>query len=126
MLGVYGSGQSQVAIHDHRNLAYYAVAALQRLEDEAPGRLDAPDDLDHDIDVGVVDHRLGVGGENAGRQYDRAFPGQAVHRHGAEREADAGASLDVVAVAQDQLGQRRSNVAAAQQPDPDLSWLHGR
>ena len=33
------------------------LAAHQRLDDQRAGRLDAADDLDDDVDVGIADHR---------------------------------------------------------------------
>ena len=45
-------GQQLLVAGDHR------LARLQGGEDQLAGRLDAADDLDHDVDVGVVDDRL--------------------------------------------------------------------
>ena len=43
------------------------LARLERGEDELAGRLDAADDLDHHVDVGVDDHARGVEREDARR-----------------------------------------------------------
>jgi hypothetical protein len=37
---------------------------LDRVEDQLAGRLDAADDLDHHVDIGVVDQADGVVGEH--------------------------------------------------------------
>ena len=42
------------------------LPCLERVEDELAGRLDAADHLDHDVDVGIVDHGGGVAGEHPG------------------------------------------------------------
>ena len=41
------------------------LAGLERAEDQLAGRLDAADELDDDVDVGIVDDRPRVGGEDA-------------------------------------------------------------
>ena len=58
-------GQQLLVAGDHR------LAGLQRGEDQLAGRLDAADDLDDHVDVGIVDDRGGIGGEDAGRQARR-------------------------------------------------------
>ena len=48
------------------------LARLEGGEDQVAGGLDAADELDDEVDVGVVDDRAGVVGEPVGREGDRA------------------------------------------------------
>ena len=99
---------------------------LEGGEDQLAGRLDAADDLDDHVDVRVVDHRGGVGGEHAVGQLDRALPAEAAHRDPGDLEAQPGAGRDVVAPGVDQVHERRADVAAAQQADADRRLVvHG-
>ena len=97
---------------DHR------LAAHQRLDDEAAGGLDAADDLHHDVDVGVVDHRSGVVGEAPARQRQVAVLGEVVHRHPGHLERHAGARLDHVGVVVDEAHECTTHVTTAEDPDP--------
>ena len=45
----------------------HGLAVLERPKDQRAGRLDAPDQLAHDVDLGIVDHARRVGGEHAER-----------------------------------------------------------
>jgi hypothetical protein len=94
------------------------LAAHQRLDDEAAGGLDAADDLDHDVDVGVVDHGGGVVGEAASRQRQSPILGEVVDRDARDLERHAGPGLDHVGVVVDEAHERATHVTAAEQSDP--------
>jgi hypothetical protein len=65
------------------------LPALERIEDQLAGRLDAADHLDDDVDGRVGHHVGGVTGEHAVGQLDRPVPAQVPHRHPGDLEADA-------------------------------------
>ena len=96
----------------------HGLAAHERFDDEAPGRFDAADDLHHDVDVGIVDHRRGVVGEAPARQRQVAVLGEVVHRHPGHLERHPGARLDHVGVVVDEAHERAAHVTAAEDPDP--------
>ena len=101
------------------------LPAFDRLHDQLAGGLDAADDLDDEVDLGVVDDRGGVVGEDAGGQLDRPLAAHVAHRHPGHLEAEPGAGLDGVALGLDQPDEGGADVAAAQDPDADLavrSW----
>ena len=58
-------GEQLLVGGDHR------LARLERVEDQLAGGLDAADDLDHDVDVGVGHDRGGVVGEDVGARRTR-------------------------------------------------------
>ena len=94
------------------------LPAASAVEDQLPGRLDAADDLDHDVDVGVVHHGGAVAGEDAFGEVDVALARQVAHGDGGDLQAEAGAGLDGVGLLGDQRHQRGADVAATQHPDP--------
>ncbi len=102
------------------------LAGLQSLEDQAPGRLDAADDLDDHVDVGIADHGVGIGRQQAHRDRGRPLPGQAAHRHRGQFEPQAGAGLDGGRILDQELGQGSADVAAAEEADADGGSFHGR
>jgi hypothetical protein len=48
------------------------LAAPQRFEDQRPGRFQSPDQLDHDMEVGVAQDLGRIGRADAGRQAEAA------------------------------------------------------
>ena len=94
------------------------LAAHQRLDDEPAGGLDPADDLDDDVDVGIVDDRAGVVGEAPARQRQVALLGEVVHRDAGHLERHPGAGLDHVGVVVDEAHERTAHVTAAEDPDP--------
>ncbi len=102
----------------------HGLPDCQRLDDELAGRLDPADDLDDDVDVLVVDDRVGVVGEDARGQRDVALARQVPHRDAVDLQPHPGAGLDRVAVVRDQAHQRGAHVPAAEQPDPYDVFSH--
>ena len=98
---------------------HHRLAGAQGGEGQLPGRLDAADDLDHQVDVGVAGHRRGVGGEHAVGQGDATVAGEAAHRHPGHLEADPGALGDGVAPLGEQPHEGGADVAAAEEPHPE-------
>ncbi len=111
-------GQQLLVAGDHR------LARLERGEHQLACRLDAADDLDDDVDLGVDHDPGGVEREHVLGQLDRTLLGQAPHRHTGHLEEHPGAGGDGVAAAVDEIDQRRADVAAAQQTDADAFGSH--
>jgi hypothetical protein len=82
-------------------------------------RLDAADHLDDDVDGGIGHDALGVAGEAARRDRDVALPGQVAHGDPGNLDAHTGPTLDHVGVLVDEPHQRRADVPAAEQADPN-------
>ena len=95
------------------------------VEDQLAGRLDAADELDDHVDVGVVDDAGGVVGEHALGEGDGPLLGQAAHgdRGDLERRPVRAAMSSAGC---DQLDQGGAHVAAPQHPHPDGSSAHRR
>ena len=100
----------------------HGLAGLEGGEDQLAGRFHPADELDHEVDVGVVDDAGRVGGEEVGREGDRARLGEVAHRDPGDLEAQARAGLDGGALRADQLHQWSADVAAPQHPH---SHRHG-
>ena len=79
------------------------LPAFERVEDELAGRLDAADDLDHHVDVGIGDDRGGVVGEAVEREVDAAVLRCVAHGHPGDLEPHARAGLDAVGLLLHQL-----------------------
>ena len=107
-------GEQLLVGGDHR------LAAGERGGDQLAGRLDAADDLDDDVDVGIGDDVVGVAGEHTGRQLDVALPGEVAHGDARDLERHAGAGLDLLGLGRDQPDERRADVAASEDPDADV------
>ena len=103
---------------------HHRLAQLDRPEHQFPRRLYATDDLDHDIDFRILDHRSGVAGEDIVSQVETSvLRGRADGNSGyVQLEPDAGG--DRLALAPDQLDQSRSHVATAEESDAHVA--HGR
>ena len=102
------------------------LAAGQRGGDQLAGRLDAADDLDDDVDVGIGDDVVGVAGQHAGRQVDVTVARQVADGDAGDLELHARAGLDLLGLGGDQPDERGTDVAAAEDPDADLLVYHGR
>ena len=88
-----------------------APEAMRR-EHERAGRLDAAHELDDD--VGAEDERLGVGGEQLGREVGVALRARVAHRDADELDARADALRELVAV----LEQQAAPPATPTEPAP--------
>ena len=102
-------------------------AGLQRGEDQRAGRLDAADDLDHDVDVVAGGQGLRVGGEQGwvDREVARAPPG-ATYRDAGQLERAAHPGGQVVGVLREQPGDLAAHDAAAEQGDLERVHRHLR
>ena len=105
-------GEQLLVGRDHR------LACHQCLDDEGSCRLDATDDLDDDVDVGVTDHRIGVVGEAAGREREPAVLREVANRDADHLERYPGPRLDHVGMVVDEPHECAAHVAATEQPDP--------
>ena len=79
------------------------------------------DDLDDDIDVGARHQCGGIGPQEARRDGDGPGPLRVGHGDPHQLQADARAGGDVLGAGEEDLGQCRPDIAAAEQPD-----AHGR
>ena len=124
--GAFG-GLEQRRGRDVPSSSLFAVTtglpAIERVDDERPGRLDAADDLDDDVDVGIADHALGVVGEAVRREREPAVFREVADRDPRDLERHAGARLDHVGVIVDEPHERAPHVPAAEDPDPN-PFLH--
>ena len=112
-------GQQFLVGGDHR------LAGRERRRDQFASRLDAPDQLDDQVDVIVAHNPGGVGGDDLRVEGHAALPRHRSDRHAAHPQPDAGAGLDRVAVLGDQPDQRRPDVAGAQNAHGDLGRMGG-
>ncbi len=96
------------------------LARLEGGEDQVPRRLDAADELDDQVDVGVVDDRAGIIGEAIGGEGDGSPLGEVAHGDAGDVEVKAGAGGDGGPLGGDQLDERRADVAAPQHTHPDV------
>ena len=110
-----GDGEQRLVGRHHR------LAVAQRRFDQFVRGVQPSDDLDHHIDIGSCDQCAGIRAEEFGR--DGSGPGSLGMGHGDpdELQADAGAGGDILRTGEQYLGQRASDVAAAEQAD-----AHGR
>ncbi len=90
-------------------------------EHEGAGRLETAHELDDD--VGAVDERLGVGGEQLGRQVDVALRARVAHRDADELDARADALRELVGVLEEQAGDLRADRTGAEEPDSNGAVL---
>ena len=107
-----GGGQQRLVARDDR------LAVAQGGLDQLVRRVQAPDQLDHDVDVVARDERGGVGADEA--RVDGRGAGLVRVGDGDpdQLQADAGTGGDVVGAGEEYLGQRAADVAAAEQRDP--------
>ena len=92
---------------------------VSALATRVAGRLDAAHQLDHHVDVGILDHLRGVGGVVRLVQISGAGLGQVADGDGPDLEPDARALLDDLASGGEQPDEGASDDPAAEQPDPD-------
>ena len=95
-------GEQLLVGGDHR------LARREGRGDQLAGRLDATDDLDDEIDVGVGDDGSGVVGEQGGCDLDVAASRQVADGDADDLEVDAGARLDLLRPLRDEADERRS------------------
>ena len=93
------------------------LARAQRALDQAAGRLDAADDLHHEVDRGVVDHRLGVGGEQGGVELTGPFLGDRADGHPGQLQLHAAGGGDGGPAFVQQLDEGTTDDAATQESD---------
>ena len=94
------------------------LAVLHRREDEGAGRLDAADELDDHLHLGVVHDLVRVGREDAGREAELLRARRVAVRRPRQLERDAEAPLDERAVLA-----RISTVPAPMFPSPRIPTL---
>ena len=97
--------------------------AFERAEHQAARRLDAADRLDDHVDVRIGDDRLGVVREHTLGEHHVAILGEVAHGDTHRVELHSGTPRDQVPVLVEEPDQRRADVAAPQNPDPDLSHV---
>ena len=104
-------GQQGLVRGDH------GLAGLQRGQHQRPGRLDAADDLDHDVHVRAADQRLGIRREQGG--VDRGVPAvpDPAHRDAGQLEPGADPQGQVVGLLGQQPGHLGPDHPAAEQGD---------
>ena len=95
------------------------LPACEGGRDQLPGRLDAADDLDDEVDVRVVDDVEGVAGEDAGAELDVAVARQVADGDPGDLQLDAGARLDLLGLGGDEADERGADVAAPEDADAD-------
>ena len=95
------------------------LAGGERGRDQLAGRLDAADDLDDEVDVGVVDDVVGVAGQDARTELDVAVARQVAHGDPGDLELDTGAGLDLLRLRRDEADERGADVAAPEHADAD-------
>ena len=78
-------------------------AGLECVKDELACRLDAADDLDHEIDIGVVHDRCGVGREQRLVDGDWTILRDRAHGDAGDLEVEPGALRDVGTASVDEL-----------------------
>ena len=110
-------GEQLLVAGDHR------LARLQGGEDEVAGGFDAADQLDHEVDPGVVDDRSGVVGEPVRREADGTGLGEVAHGDACHLEVKTGAGGDGGLLGTDQLDEGCTHVAAPQHTHSHL--VHG-
>ena len=103
----------------------YPDAVVERLASELadgglPARIEDLTPGDDDVDTGIGHHGLRVVREHAGRELDVAFLGEIVDRDLRDDEPDAGPAGDQLAVLLDESHERGADIAAPQDPDPDI------
>ena len=101
------------------------LAAGQRRRDQLAGRLDAADDLDDEVDVGVGDDVVGVAGEHARTELDVAVARQVAHGDPGDLQLDAGARLDLLGLGGHEADEGAADVAASEDPDANQVLCHG-
>ena len=110
-----GHGEQRLVRRDDR------LAVAQGRLDQLVRRMEATDDLDHHVDVVAGHQRGGVGTDEVGPDGGGARAVRVGDGDPDELEADAGAGGDVVAAAEQDLGECTADIAASEQGD-----THGR
>ena len=110
-----GDGQQRLVARDDR------LAVAQRRLDELVGRVQAADQLDHDVDVVPRHQGGGVGADEPASMAGAPGLLRVGHGDADQLQADARAGGDVVGAGEEDLGQRAADVAAAEQARPGRS-----
>ena len=100
------------------------LARRQRRLHQGAGRLDAADDLDHDADFGVVQHRSRVLREQLGRQAGGLALGWVYVHRLAQLDRYAGLATQVVCLVNEELHHTSPDGAAADDPHSKLAGRH--
>ena len=108
-------GEQGLVRGDHR------LAAFQRGEQQRPGRLDATDHLDHDVDIGPGGQRVRVRGEQRAVDPGRPPVPDSPHRDPGQLQPGADTQGEVIGLLGEQPGHLGSHDAASEQ-----SHLEGR
>ncbi len=103
----------------------HGLPGLERRPDEAPGGLDATDELHHHVDAGVGDDGGCLVREAVRGQVDATLLGEVPHRDPADLQRQPGPGLDGFALLRDEPAERRSHVPATQHADCDDRSTHG-
>ena len=112
-------GEQLLVGRDHR------LAAGESCRDQLACGLDAADDLDDEVDVGIRDDAIRVAGEHAGAELDVALTRQVAHGDAGDVEAEPGAGLDLLGLVADEPDEGGADVAAPEDTDADLAHFHG-
>ena len=106
---------------------HHVLAGGQRAQDEGPGRLEPADQLHHHLDLGIVQHLLGVGREREPGQVEALAGTDEIHVGDAgQDETTAGALLEQRALRLQELGDAGPDGAEAEQADANVAHVSGR
>ncbi len=96
------------------------LAGIDRLEHQLARRRVAADQLDHDVDVGTLDHEPRGGDDLDALERDLALLGEILRARDPDHDLAAGAARDLLAVAAQHL-----DGAAADRPEAEETDLDG-
>src|SRR5581483_8802899 len=98
---------------DHR------LARLESVPDQVAGGFETPDQLDHDVDVGVGHEPSGVGGQQPGGDMPVPGPGEVAHRDPAHLEVGAALDDEVGGTILENPDEGGTDIATPEDGDPD-------
>ena len=99
------------------------LAGLDRALDVRPHRLVAARDLHHDLDPGIVQDLVGVGGQQVRRDVDRTSFGDLADEDLLQAQLDAGPARELRTPREHPLGDLRADGAEADQADVERAGL---
>ncbi len=97
----------------------HVLAGLDRFQDQLPGHAVAADQLDHDVDLGVGDHRARVAHDLDAVAHDRAGSCRIEIRHHGDLDAAAGTAADLFLIALEDVEHAAAHGACTEQADLD-------
>ena len=115
-----GGGEQLLAVRGEQRLVGGddVLAACDGVEHVGARRLLAADELEDDVDLGIGDHRLRIGGDQRGRDVDEARLLGLAHGDAADGDGRAAQTLtDRFGVIGQELDDARADVAEAQEAD---------